>query len=175
MPEAFEHIYQEYKQLVYNLALKYVQNQEDAEEITQDVFVKIFQSISSYRNDASMTTWIYRITINQSLDFIKSKNAQKRSIFLRPFQQLLKSDAIFHQSNFDHPGVLMESKEEVKYIFNCINQLPDQQKTTLLLQKLEHKSQKEIAEIMQCSPKAVESLVQRAKSNLKKIMERPRD
>jgi RNA polymerase sigma factor (sigma-70 family) len=67
-----------HKDLVYNLALSYVQNSEDAEEITQDVFIAVYQSISSFKAQANIKTWIYRIAINKSLDFIKAKKRQKR-------------------------------------------------------------------------------------------------
>lgn len=70
-------IYAEYGNLVFNVALQYVQNIEDAEEITQDVFVSVHQNIGEYRQDANIKTWIYRITINKSLDHIKAKIVKK--------------------------------------------------------------------------------------------------
>ena len=75
----FEEIYFEHYKMVFNLALQYVQNIQDAEEITQDVFVKVFDNLNSFKNQSSLKTWIYRISINQALDFIKAKNSQKRS------------------------------------------------------------------------------------------------
>ena len=74
----FEKLYHEYKTLVFNVALNYLQNVEDAEEITQDVFVKVYHSLDNFNQKSSHKTWIYRITINQCLDFIKQKNSQKR-------------------------------------------------------------------------------------------------
>jgi RNA polymerase sigma-70 factor (ECF subfamily) len=70
--------------------------------------------------------------------------------------------------NFNHPGILLEQKEALESLFQHINALPDNQKTALILSKLEQKSQKEVAEIMKLSTKAVESLLQRAKTNLAK-------
>ena len=72
-----------YKRQVYNLALHYVHNSEDAEEITQDVFVKIFQKINQFQNQSELKTWIYRITINQSLDYIKARKSKKRWAFFK--------------------------------------------------------------------------------------------
>ena len=72
--------------------------------------------------------------------------------------------------NVDHPGIQLEQKERLTYVFSCINQLPDKQKTALILSKIERKSQVEIAAIMNISPKAVESLVQRAKTGVLKKM-----
>ena len=161
----FEFIFYQYQKMVYNLALQYTQNTEDAEEITQDVFVKISQKIDGFKNESSLKTWVYRITINTSLDFIKSKNSKKRSFFgLLPI-----SDSENRQNepiDFNHPGVVLEQKEEVMKIFSFINMLPNDQKTAVILLKIEGNSQQETAEIMNLSQKAVESLFQRAKKNL---------
>ena len=74
----FASLYEQYKILVYNVALNYLQNTEDAEEITQDVFVQLHQSLSTFKNESTLKTWIYKITINKCLDFIKHKNSKKR-------------------------------------------------------------------------------------------------
>lgn len=164
----FEEIYAIYKNMVYNLSLHYVQNIEDAQEITQDVFVSINQSLEKFNRKSSIKTWIYRITINKSLDYIKSGERKKRSGFLNTMFFGFKSELKFDIPIFNHPGVLLEQKEATKRIFNYINQLPDNQKTALILNKIEHKSQIEISEIMNISTKAVESLIGRAKINLLK-------
>ena len=65
-------IYQLHGSMVYNLALQYTQNIEDAEEVTQDVFINIHEKIDSFRGEASLKTWIYRLTINKSLDYLKA-------------------------------------------------------------------------------------------------------
>jgi RNA polymerase sigma-70 factor (ECF subfamily) len=161
----FDEIYGQYKNMVYNLALNYVQNHEDAEEITQDVFVSVHRGMDSFRHDANVSTWIYRITINRSLDYIKSKKRKKRFGFIASlFGQ--DGEAVNEVYHFDHPGVQLEQKEALKRIFALINELPANQKTALLLSKTEQKSQAEVAEIMGISPKAAESLIQRAKANL---------
>jgi RNA polymerase sigma factor (sigma-70 family) len=168
MQSGFEEIYHQYKNKVYNLVLSYVRNREEAEEVTQDVFISVHQSIEKFEQRSSLSTWIYRITINKSLDAIKAAKRKKRwAIVTRIFQSgpsLLDS----HHSTFDHPGVQLEQKEILSAIFNCMDELPDQQRTALILSKIEHKSQLEISEIMGISTKAVESLVQRAKTNLTK-------
>lgn len=170
-----EHTYQAHKNLVFNLALNYVQNTEDAEEITQDVFLSVHQSMANFKGQSDIKTWIYRITINKSLDFLKAKKRQKRfsnltSLFFD------NSPEIKHQeSDFKHPGIIMEEKEAFKKLFETINQLPDNQKTVLILSKIENKSQKEIAEILNLTVKAVESLFQRAKKNIEKNYPNPKD
>jgi RNA polymerase sigma-70 factor (ECF subfamily) len=170
-----EFLYQTHKDLVYNLALNYVQNSEDAEEITQDVFLSVYQSMSSFKAQANIKTWIYRITINKSLDFLKAKKRQKRFSHLTSLFFDNSSEIKFQESDFKHPGIIMEEKEAFMQLFKTINQLPDNQKTVLILSKIENKSQKEIAEIMNLSIKAVESLFQRAKKNIEKKYPNPKD
>lgn len=161
----FEQAYNEYKDLVYNLALQYLQNTADAEEIAQDVFLSVHQNLSSFEGKSSLKTWIYRITINKSLDFIKAKSRTKRSFFFNS-KRLDDPDTHITVSNFDHPGVLLEQKEAMKNIFDCINDLPERQKTALILMKIENKTQQEAADIMESTVKSIESLYQRAKKNL---------
>lgn len=163
---SLEEIYNQYKNRVYNLALHYVGRTEDAEEITQDVFVAVYQSMDAFKNESSIYTWIHKITINKSLDFIKSRKRKKR---WGAMTSIFQYDAESAQKDFielQHPGIEMEQKETMNAIYRGIQTLPDQQKTALLLNKIDGQSHSEIAEIMETSPKAVESLIQRAKKNL---------
>lgn len=157
-----ELLYEKYAKQVYNLSLQYVQNVNDAEEITQDVFLAVHKSLEKFRNESNHGTWLYRIAINKSLDFLKAKKRKKRFFWFT--NELSENDSI----EFNHPGVLIENQEETAFIFSCINELPDNQKTALILNKIEHLPLTEIAVIMEISVKAVESLVQRAKTNLSK-------
>ena len=160
----FQNIYHQYKVLVYNVALNYLQNIEDAEEITQDVFVQIYDSINNFNNKSSLKTWIYRITINKCLDFIKHKNSAKRFFI---FGKKSENEAeILNISTFEHPGIALENKENAAILFKIINELPENQKTAFILSKLDGLSNPEISEIMKTSVSSVESLVFRAKKTL---------
>ena len=165
----FNQIYQQHKKLVFNLALNYTNILEDAEEVTQDVFVKVHQNLNTFKNKADIKTWLYRLTINQSLDFIKSKQRKKRSFLVNLFS-VSQTEVYSECSNFNHPGIEMENKEAFKSLMNKIYQLPENQKSVIILLKIEDLTQKQVAEIMQISEGAVESLFQRAKSNLKKTL-----
>ena len=165
----FEKIHNEYKNLVYNLALQYVQNQTDAQEITQDTFLSIYKNLDSFQRKSSIKTWVYRIAINKSLDFINSRKRIKRRFFFDAIQNNQTNKKV-QFSNFDHPGIILEQKEAVKKIFDAINQLPERQKTAIILLKIENKTQKETALIMHCTVKSVESLYQRGKNNLSKLI-----
>ncbi len=161
----FEKLYHEFQKLVYNVALNYLQNTEDAEEVTQDVFVKVYNSLGNFNQKSSYKTWIYRITINQCLDFLKQKNSQKRFFIFGKKSQ--NEQEYLNTSTFEHPGILMEQQEDAKILFEIINTLTENQRTAFLLSKLDGVSNTEIAEIMQLSISSVESLIFRAKNNLK--------
>lgn len=161
----FNHIYFEYRLMVFNLALHYVLNTEDAEEITQDVFVKVYQSINDFNSNSSIKTWVYRITVNASIDFIKRKNSKKRFFIFGKKSE--SENEYFSVKNTEHPGVILENKEKSALLFSVINTLPENQRTAFLLSKLEGLSNPEIAVIMEASISAVESLQVRAKKTLR--------
>lgn len=116
-------IFETHKNSVYNLALNYLGSKEDAEEITQDVFMKVFTKLDTFRQESTLKTWIYRISINLCLDFMKAKKAQKRSSFF----SILRLDDSTNRTEipvFDHPGVALEHKEVMAKLFAQINELP---------------------------------------------------
>jgi RNA polymerase sigma-70 factor, ECF subfamily len=167
---SFRAIYDDYRNIVYNLALSYVQHAPDAQDITQEVFVKVYQNLHRYDPAAaSMKTWIYRITINHCLDFLKARKAKKRfGYVLGLFGSGGSGEQLIDVSGGDHPGIALEDREDLNRLFGLINALPDQQKTAIILLKIEGRPQKEVAEIMNISTKAVESLFHRGKQALSK-------
>lgn len=114
-----------------------------------------------------MTTWIYRITVNKCLDFLRKKNRKKRFGFMMELFHRDSGEVSIDKAHFDHPGILMEKKENARLLFAAIDLLKENQKTAFVLFHIEELSRKEIAEIMELSPKAVESLIQRAKAVLR--------
>ncbi|MEQ9301578.1 MAG: RNA polymerase sigma factor [Cyclobacteriaceae bacterium] len=170
--ESLEGLYGQYAAVVYNTLISYTKNAEDAEELLQDVFISVFDTAHKFRFDSSVSTWIYRVTVNKALDFLRKKNATKRKGI---FSSLYRKDSAklqFDQSDFDHPGVKMENVEDARYLFQAISELSDNQKTVFILTQIEQLPQQEVAEIMKVTRKAVESLLQRAKSNLRCILEK---
>ena len=164
----FKKLVIQFEKQVFNLCAYLLNNKFDAEDVTQEVFISIFQSLPQFKGDAKLSTWIYRITINKSLDFIKAKKTKKRFAFITNLFFEDSNEVKHDKANFNHPGVELENKEAVEKIFHEINQLPTNQKTVIILSRIEQKSQAEVAEIMNLSIKAVESLYQRAKQNLSK-------
>jgi RNA polymerase sigma-70 factor, ECF subfamily len=167
---AFEELFDMFKDRVFNTAVSYLQNKEDAEEITQDVFVEVYRSIDKFKSESGIGTWIYRITVNKSLDRIKHRKRKKRFAFLTSLFDSESGELIHQPVEFNHPGVEAESKERAKYLFDAINRLPENQKTAFILTEIEGLSHAEAAQVIDKTSKAVESLVRRAKEGLRVIL-----
>ncbi|MFM6924378.1 MAG: RNA polymerase sigma factor [Ferruginibacter sp.] len=168
---AFKKLVDEWQDMVYNTALGIVQNAEDADDITQDVFIQVFRSVSSFKGDSKFSTWLYRITLGKALDHEKKKKRKKRFGFV---QSLFGEDGAekSHAVEFEHPGVQMEKKERANELFSALKKIPDNQRIAFTLHKLEGQSYQEIAEIMNTTLYAVESLMSRAKTNLRKELKK---
>ncbi len=167
--QQFQSIYNAHKNFVYNLCLHYVLNTEDAKDITQEVFVKVYQRYHQYNTEtASLKTWICRIAINHCLDFLKSKKAKKRFGFITSLFHKDSNEPLNDAVEVNHPGIESEDKEALQKLLQIIYALPANQKTAIILSKIEDRSQKEVVEIMNTGEKAVESLLQRAKQTIHK-------
>jgi RNA polymerase sigma factor (sigma-70 family) len=167
----FRRVFETYKNRVFNTALGLVQNRHDAEDVTQEVFVNLHQTLSTFKGQSQLSTWIYRITVNKSLDFLKARQAKKRSGFvISLFGSKTDDDRPIDVPDFVHPGVQMERQEAATALFRAINQLPEQQKVAFTLSKVEGLSYQEIADVLQTSIPSIESLLFRAKQNLQKLL-----
>ena len=166
---AFKKLVDEWQDMVYNTTLGIVQNADDADDITQEVFIQVYRSVSSFKGDSKFSTWLYRITVSKALDHEKKKKRQKRFGFV---QSLFGAgeDGQEHAVEFDHPGVQMEKKERANELFKALQQIPDKQRIAFTLHKLQGQSYQEVAEIMNTTLYAVESLMGRAKTNLKTVL-----
>lgn len=159
-----------YQDRIYNTALSLVKDESDAEELTQDVLLTVWSSIASFRGDSTLSTWVYRIAVTRSLDLIRARTRKKKLGFI--FSITGDKEEVHNKTvNWVHPGIIAENKEKAMYLFQAIDALPENQKVAFTLSKMELLSQKEIAQIMEINEGAVESLLQRAKQNLRKSLE----
>jgi RNA polymerase sigma-70 factor (ECF subfamily) len=167
------------KQAVQLLVLKFhtqiiktachiVNNMDDAEDLAQDVFIEVLESISRFKENSTLSTWIYRITVNKSLNFIR-KN--KRKQLVRNFGSFFGYSNTETVSVSDEPiaqhDILLENEQQ-QVLYRAIDSLPPNQRAVFILHKFDELPNKQIAEIMELSVASVESLMQRAKHNLQK-------
>ena len=159
---------EQYSQKVVSTCCGFVKNAADGEDVAQEVFVEVYRSIRTFRSDADLNTWIYRIAVNKSLDFIRKRKRKKRLADLRGLFLFQKSQSA---PEIDPHGVL-EQAERREILAQHIDLLSENQKIALILSQYEQLPNKEIAAIMQTSESAVESLLHRARSNLRKHLEK---
>lgn len=165
---AYNQLLEQYQHQVFMGCLSFVPNKEDAEDIAQEVFIEVFKSIKKFKGDAKLSTWIYRITTNKCLEFIRKKNTKKRFAFMQRLSGETNIEGTKYFTEFNHPGVLLENKESTERIYKAINLLPESQRVVFTLAKLEGKSYQEIVEITGKSLSSVEGVMFRAKKNLQK-------
>lgn len=165
---AFKELVEQYQDLVVNTCYGFVHNHEDAEDIAQEVFIAVYKSVGSFREDAKLSSWLYRIAVNKSLNFIK---ANKRRKWISSIQTLLGSEEKpkeFADTKASNPQADLEQQERVRILHRAIDSLAENQKIAFALSKYEGLSYKDIADVMGTTVSAVESLLNRAKNNLQK-------
>jgi RNA polymerase sigma-70 factor, ECF subfamily len=153
-----------YSDRVINTCYKFLLDKEDAEDISQEVFIEIFHSVKAFRGDAKLSTWIYRIAVTKSLDEIKRRNRKRRII---TFGKMLHLDEV---ADWIAGGIMpdkhIHEREKMMEVMQALNSLPDNQRVAFTLSKIDGYSNPEIAEIMKTTVDAVESLVSRAKKRV---------
>ena len=164
---AFKFIVETWQDMVYNTALGIVQNAEDAEDVAQEAFIQAFESVKQFKGDSKFSTWLYRITVSKALDHLRRKKRKKRFAFLQSLFGA-NEEEVQHTPDFHHPGISLENKEMAAILFQAIEKLPENQRVAFTLHKLEGLSYQEVAEILETSLSSIESLMHRAKNNLKK-------
>jgi RNA polymerase sigma-70 factor (ECF subfamily) len=163
--EAFRELVEEFQDRVINTCYKFLNNKEDAEDTAQEVFVEVYRSLNSFREDSLLSTWIYRISVTKSLDLIRKKNRKKRFNFLKGGDD---EELINWQPGDSDPYSILTDNERNNLLYTALNSLPDNQRIALTLSKLEHIKSSEIADIMNTNTSTVESWIHRAKKTLYK-------
>ena len=164
---AFETLVETYDQGVLRLAGNLLRSEQDAFDIYQETFLRVYKNLHNFRFDCSFRTWLYRITISKAMDHERRKRRKKRFALV---QSLFgkNDEQVVDVPDFNHPGVLLDRKEKAAILFGAMKTLPDNQRVAFVLNKVEGLTYQEISEVMQTSVSAVESLLHRAKTNLRK-------
>jgi RNA polymerase sigma-70 factor (ECF subfamily) len=166
---AFREIVETRQGMVYNTVLGLLQNAEDAEDVTQDVFIKVFESVHQFKGESAFSTWLYRIAVTTALEYLRKKKRKKRFAFVT---NLFGDDQspLHDPPDFVHPGVQLDNRENARMLMGTLKKIPENQRVAFTLHKVEGLSYQEVAEVMQTSVAAIESLIHRAKQNLKKML-----
>lgn len=156
---AFSVLVNRYKHMVFTLAAKILKNHEEAEEVSQDVFVKAYLALSTFKGESKFSTWLYKIAYYRSLDELKK---QKRSLNTSS----IDSDTEFHLSSMENALDTLEADERKLAIKNAIDELPHDDAVVITLHYFEELSLKEIADIMNIEANTVKVRLFRSRKRL---------
>jgi RNA polymerase sigma-70 factor (ECF subfamily) len=162
--KAYSQLVNRYKDLVYTLAIRMMRNREEAEEVAQDTFIKVFKSLDKFKGDSKFSTWIYKVTYNTCLDRIKKNKKHLNDAAIDEFT-FNKLDTI------DNALDNMINEEKRVLIKNCINKLPEDSSALLTLFYFEDLSLVEISKIINIEANTVKVKLFRARKKLAVILE----
>ncbi len=157
--EAFGALIDKYQQRVIGLAYKLTGNMADAEDVAQSAFIKAYKNLRRFRQDAGFSTWLYRITYNEAVSFLRKYGSRP---VLGYGDEIISSDE-------GEGAVLKREKEDV--VKEALSKLSPKLKGALVLREYEGLSYKEIAKVCRCSMGTVESRIKRARDKLREIIE----
>lgn len=162
--EAFSVLVDRYRQKVFQTCMGFLHNADDAEDLTQEIFVKAWNALNSFDGRAAFSTWLYRIAVNKAIN-------QTRRNKLRSFTGINDEVTESGYSDDDAEGNLMRS-EQREQIKSAVNRLKTKQKKAFVLFYYQELSLIEVADVLEMSPKATESLIFRARKKLQNLLSR---
>lgn len=168
---SFEILVRRHQDMVLNIVYRFIGNRTDAEDLAQEVFIRVWQAAGRYRPTAKFTTWIYRITANVCINELKSARRRKRLQFSLSHEEKggwRGERPVHHAEKAPSPEELLLDEEQKRRIFAALQSLSDNQRMALVLKRYEGLSYAEIAQVLGKSVSAVEALLVRAKRNLRK-------
>ena len=157
---------------VHALVFRFLGDAGQVEDLTQEVFLRIYRTADRYQPTAKFSTWLYRITANLCFNVLRSRKKGP----IRPIKGEGSDGEDFSReipdTHQDAPHTHLDARELRDHVTAAIDQLPENQKVAIILNKYEQKSYEEIADILDCSTMAVKSLLSRARGNLKLSLRR---
>ena len=165
--DAFEELISAYERKAYNIAYRMMGNEEDAKDMAQEAFIKIYKSIQNFREESSFSTWLYRIVTNVCLDELRKRKKDK----LVPLELSIETEkgtAIVELSaERETPEDIYERVEKRHLIQNSISSLGEDYKTVIILRDIQGFGYEEIATMLNCSLGTIKSRINRARNLLK--------
>lgn len=164
---AFKELVEKTQDHIYNTCFSFVKNKEDAEDIAQQVYIEVLNNIKNFRGDAKLSTWMYRIAVNRSLNVL---NAKKKHHKVQSLDEMMASEHIHELPAIEESDNEFEDeyKRKMAILELAIQELPENQKIAINLNKFEQLPYQEVADIMGMSLSAVTALINRAKISLQK-------
>ena len=167
--KAYDQLINKYRAAVYNLVMRMVRNQHEAEDLMQEAFIKVYNSLNSFNEEYAFSTWLFKIASNNCIDYFRKRKLQTLSLD-KPIQY--KDSEMQHE--YPDPDLDAENtiiaKERSKIIQEAINSLPKKYYVAIDLRHREEKSYEEIAELLKLPLGTVKARIFRAREMLNKIL-----
>ncbi|MHC4453783.1 MAG: RNA polymerase sigma factor [Planctomycetota bacterium] len=157
--ESFEDIYKAYSDFVYNVAFRVVNNMDEAQEVTQEVFITVYRKLESFKFKSSFKTWVYRITINTAINFAKKRTKDRSRI-------VEFNDKNEFKTTVDSVSEKIEEEQHEKMLSTLLKALNPDQRTCIVLRNIEGLSYQEIAESLNININTVRTRLKRAREKL---------
>ncbi|MCC3158846.1 sigma-70 family RNA polymerase sigma factor [Hymenobacter sp. 15J16-1T3B] len=163
---AFRTLVERYQHRVYRTVLALLRSPEEAEDVAQEVFVEVYQTVGRFRGEAALSTWLYRLATSRALKHRRRAQAKKRFAY---FTRLLGfGNHVLHDpADHLHPQAQLEGEQQLQLLLAHIARLPDKQQVAFTLRHEQELSYEEIAAVLQTTVPAVESLLFRARQTLR--------
>jgi len=169
--EEFQTVVEEYRSRVYQTAYGIIQNADDAKDITQEVFLKVYTKMDTFKGLASLSTWIYRITVNAAIDMIRKRKPNVYTGFREEISREETNDPGFSgATRFTSPFNATYQGEIRKLIQEAFMRLSPDHRVTLVLREIEGLSYQQIAETLECSTGTVMSRLHYARKKMQKLL-----
>lgn len=170
--EAYEELISRYESKVYNLAMRFTRNQEDAEEVLNDVFTTIYQKVDGFEGKSAFSSWLYRIIVNAAFMKLR-KRRQNNTIAIEDLSPSVRQNSIERDTNIGNRSDLLSMNRELRETLEAaINRLPDQYRAVFVLRDVDGLSNQEVGEILELSIPAVKSRLHRSRLMLRRKLQR---
>lgn len=164
--EALGVLFERYRHMVYNVAYRITRSHHDASDVTQETFIKVFKSISRFRGDSSVETWIYRIAVNSALNHLRKMGRRKEE----PLDGVPEGEIPATKRPSDDPERCLERNEIRQAISRAMGKLSPEHRAVVVLHDIEGLTHVEISKILGCSEGTVKSRLHYARRKLRKIL-----
>ena len=161
---------EKYKRMVHRLALQITKNHEDANDVMQETFIKVHQSIHTFRQEAAFETWVYRIAVNEALNFVKRRERRRESPLATTDEIEFDSSVRQKAEMANDPQVHAEKAELRHWVTKAVNSLTLKHRIVVILHELEGLTHAEIASILNCSEGTVRSRLHYARKQLRTLL-----
>ncbi len=161
---------EKYKRMVHRLAMQITKNHEDANDVMQETFIKVYQSIHTFRQEAAFETWVYRIAVNEALNFVKRRERRRESSLETTDESEFNTETLWKAKIKNDPEIQAEKAELRHWVTKAVNSLSLKHRIVVILHELEGLTHAEIASILNCSEGTVRSRLHYARKQLRSLL-----